>query len=88
MNGEVILWDFSTGEELHRLNIHSAVSNVLFSPDGRIAYAASPDGKLIEWQIAEKSLSELLDWIDLNRYVRDLTCLERQQYHVDPQCNP
>lgn len=89
MDGEIILWDFSTGEQLQYLNIHSAVSNVLFSPDGRIAYAASPDGKLLSWPIVEKSLSELRDWISSNRYVRDLTCPEKLQYNlVDPQCNP
>jgi WD40 repeat protein len=88
MNGEVILWDFLTGEELQYLNTHREVRNVLFSPDGKTAYAASQDGELIDWQIAEKSLPELLDWISSNRYVRELTCDERQQYHVDPQCKP
>ena len=84
MNGEVILWDFSTGEELHRLETHQEVYRVLFSPDRRIAYAASPNGKLIEWQIAEKSLPELRDWISSNRYVRPLTDEEMQLYHVNP----
>jgi WD40 repeat protein len=88
MEGDVILWDFSTGEELHRLNTHLGIFSVMFSPDGKTAYAASKDGKLVEWHIAEKSLPELLDWINSNRYVRDLTCEERQQYHVDPLCKP
>jgi cell division protease FtsH len=30
----------------------------------------------------------LLDWIKTIRYVGELTCDERQQYHVDPQCTP
>jgi len=84
MNGEVILWDFSTGEELHRLETHQEVYSVLFNPDGRIAYATSPDGKLIEWHIAEKSLLELREWINANRYVRPLTDEEMQLYHVNP----
>ncbi len=88
LDGDVILWDFLSGEELHLINAHAGVYTVLFSPDGRTAYAASLDGKLIEWHIAEKSLPELLNWIDSNRYVRELTCEERQQYHVDPLCKP
>ncbi len=88
LDGDVILWDFSTGEMLHRYNAHAGVYSVLFSPDGRTAYAASIDGKLIEWQVAEKSLTELRAWISSNRYVRNLTCDERQQYHVNPLCSP
>ncbi len=88
MNGDLILWDYSTGEELHRINTHLAISEVLFSPDGKKAYAAALEGKLIELSINEKSLPELLDWIKVNRYLRVLTCAERQQFHVDPQCKP
>ena len=88
MNGDLILWDYSTGEELHRINTHLAISEVLFSPDSKKAYAAALEGKLIELSINEKSLPELLDWIRANRYLRELTCAERQQYHIDPQCNP
>ena len=87
-DGDAILWDFSTREQLGRINLGNVVLDVDFSPDGKTAYAASMDGKLIEWPIAEKPLSELLDWINANRYVRELTCDEKAQYRVDPQCNP
>jgi WD40 repeat protein/transcriptional regulator with XRE-family HTH domain len=88
LDGDVILWDFLSGEELHRINAHTGVYNVLFGTDGKTVYAASQDGKLIEWHITEKSLPELLEWINSNRYVRELTCEERQQYNVDPLCKP
>ena len=87
-DGYLTLWNFSTGEELHRLNFLQDVYSVVFSPDGKTAYAGTVDGKLIEWHIAEKSFSELLKWINSNRFVRELTCEERQQYHVDPLCSP
>jgi WD40 repeat protein len=87
-NGELVLWDFLSGEELHRINTHLAISSVVFSPDGKTAYATALEGKLIELHIDEKSLPELLNWIKANRYVRELTCEERQQYHVNPQCKP
>jgi WD40 repeat protein len=88
VDGNLILWDFATGEELHRLNFTQPVYSAVFSPDSKIIYAAVEGGKLVEWRLAEKSLPELLDWIDANRYVRELTCEERQQYHVDPLCSP
>jgi WD40 repeat protein len=86
-DGNLILWDFTTGEELHRLSFSMPVQSTVFSPDGKIVYAAVEDGKLLEWHLAEKSLPELLDWIKSNRYVRDLTCEERLQFHVDPLCS-
>ncbi len=88
MDGEVILWNYANGEELRRINALQGVYSVVFSPDGRTAYAASIDGKLIQWHIAEKSLAEVEDWIKANRYVRQLTCEERQQYQVEPLCKP
>jgi len=88
MDGSIVLWDYISGEELHRLDTQLELNSVLFTSDGGTIYAAATEGKLIVWNINEKSLSELLDWIRINRYMRELTCLERQQYHVDPQCNP
>jgi WD40 repeat protein len=84
LNGEVILWDFSTGEQLGRENLQNMVFSVAFSPDSKTAYAASVDGKLIQWSIVEQSLPELLEWIKENRYVRDLTNAEKLQYHLKP----
>ncbi len=88
VDGNLILWDFATGEELHRLNVSQPIFSAVFSPDGKTAYAVAQEGRLVEWHIAEKSLFELLDWIRSNRYVRELTCDERRQYHVDPLCSP
>jgi WD40 repeat protein len=85
--GEVILWDFSTGEELYRLQAHKqGVFSVIFSKDGKSIFSISTDGMLTQWQIPEKSLEELIDWVKANRYVRELTCEERAQYHVKPLC--
>jgi WD40 repeat protein len=83
----VILWDFETGEELRRFYEHTgAVLDVGFSPDGQTAFSVSFDGALIEWQITDLPLDELIDWTHANRYVRDLTCDEREQYRVEPLC--
>jgi hypothetical protein len=36
----------------------------------------------------EKTLPELLDWIQQNRYMAALTCEQRNQYRVEPLCTP
>jgi hypothetical protein len=36
--------------------------------------------------LAAPSLDELLDWVAANRYVRELTCDERELYQIEPLC--
>jgi WD40 repeat protein len=88
-DNEVILWDFATGQELHTLMAHKQpIYGVAFSPDSQTAFSVSTDGMLVQWKIAEKSLQELLNWIQENRYVAPLTCAEKSQYRVEPLCSP
>ena len=84
IDGTVILWSLDTGEELRRFAVHAGpVFDVAFHPDGQRAFSVALDGELIEWQVADPSLDELVEWIHDNRYVRELTCEEREQYRVD-----
>ncbi len=87
-DGTVIVWDFETGGELIRLAAHAApASDVAFSPDGETLFSVGFDGQLIEWRVPSQSLDELVDWIHANRYVRELTCEERDRYGIDsPAC--
>ena len=86
-DGAIILWDFETGEELRRFKGHTAlVLGLVFSPDGQTAFSISLDGALIEWQISDLPLDELIDWTYANRYIRELTCEEREKYRVEPLC--
>jgi WD40 repeat protein/transcriptional regulator with XRE-family HTH domain len=89
-DGEVILWDFSTGEELARLQVSTQpVMSAKFSPDGNYAYFITGDGLLVQWKIpVQQTLPELITWINANRYLRPLTCEERQRYRVEPLCSP
>ncbi len=85
--GEVILWDVNTGNPLRRHQAHDGLSfQAVFSPDDTTVYSVSADETLGVWQIGTPTLDNLLAWIDENRVVRDLTCEERQQYHVEPYC--
>ena len=83
-NGDVVSWDYSTGEEIYEFNFQQPVTNVEFRPDEQAAFLSIADGRLIEWHIAEQSLPELLDWIKANRNVRPLTDAEKLQYHIEP----
>jgi WD40 repeat protein len=85
--GIVILWDFATGQELRRFQAHQAlVFRVVFSPDGQTAFSSATDHSVIQWPVSDQSLSELVAWIHENRYVRELTCEERELYRVEPLC--
>ena len=86
--GTIILWDLITGAELRRHNAHQALSfQVGFSPDGETIYSVSADETLVVWQVGDLSLAALRSWIENNRYVRELTCEEREQYKIKPLCD-
>ena len=86
-DGLIILWDFETGEELYRFTEHTAwTPDVAFSPDGHTAFSISLDGSFIQRQITDLPLNELVKWVHANRYLHELTCDERTQYHVEPLC--
>ncbi|HSB65970.1 MAG TPA: WD40 repeat domain-containing protein, partial [Anaerolineales bacterium] len=87
-DGNIVLWDFATGAVLHRMNLHQGVIQVKFNPQSNTVYAITEAQKLIEWPMTGQSLPELLQWIDANRYVRPLTCMEKQQYHIETRCVP
>lgn len=47
--------------------------------------AGSSDNSVRLWRVL--SPSELVDWTRNNRYVRELTCDEREQYSIEPLCS-
>jgi WD40 repeat protein len=81
-----IIWDVSTGTEINRLTGDTdAVLSVAFSPDGKTVLTGSADKSVRQW-IVMAALSELMDWTKANRFVRGLTCAERDQYKLPPLC--
>lgn len=83
----LILWDVATGKEIRRFEGHERwVTDVAFSPDGRYALSGSERGELILWRLSDTA-EEIIAWAQNNRYVRDLTCTERERYDVAPRCN-
>ena len=82
-----MLWNTATGEALRRFEGHTGwIFDVEFSAEGEHLYSASADGTVREWQVSDWELGDLIDWVRENRYVRELTCAERAQYRVEPQC--
>ena len=82
--GGIYVWDMSTGNIIR----HFASKGfwVVLSPDGQTALSASLDGSIIKWQLGEPSPAELISWLQENRYLRELSCLERETYRILPLC--
>lgn len=82
----VRLWNLETGEEMMRFEGHTdRARSVIFSADGQTAFSAGWDGTIRQWMMP-LSGQALIDWVLENRYVRELTCAEREQYRVEPLC--
>lgn len=78
----VIVWDAATGQIIRRDTGHSdTVIAVRFSPDGQSVLSASADGVIRQWPATPGAL---VNWVMTHRYVRDLTCEERDQYRLSP----
>ncbi len=79
----VRMWDVATGEESARYEEHGDwVQEVVFSPDESFAVSASQDFTLRRW-IVRRSADGLIDWARDNRYIRQLSCAERQSYRLE-----
>jgi WD40 repeat protein/DNA-binding SARP family transcriptional activator len=82
----MILWDVQSGEPLRRYAGHSdQLRTVAWHPGGKEALTGGNDNQAIRWRI-DADLPAFLAWVEQNRYVRELTCAERQAYHVEPPC--
>jgi WD40 repeat protein/energy-coupling factor transporter ATP-binding protein EcfA2 len=85
--GATILWDIDSGAPIGRFNApdFGRVAGCALSPDGRFA-AVSMGTTIILWQLDVLTQDELLTWIAANRYVRELTCEQRESYRIEPLC--
>jgi len=86
MNGPLVLWDIESGEVLHTFFGHNHTSyGLAFRPDGSSAFSGGNDFYISEWQFTSPTMDELLDWVEDNRYIRELSCEERELYQIDEQ---
>lgn len=85
-DGTLLVWHVRRGEAIRVFSGHARqVLDVAFAPAGRFAYSVSYDDTLIIWRL--DSLPHLIDWTFENRPVRELTCVERRIYRVEPLCD-
>ncbi len=80
----LILWDVTTGSPIVRFAPGYPVVSIDFHPSEPLALAAGVDGQLTLWQTI--SLGDMESYVSGNRYAPDLTCEQREQYNIDPQC--
>lgn len=85
-DGTLKLWDLEEGELVRGYEVQGSINDVALAPGGRSAFFGTSEGTIIQWRMSNPSLEELLDWIDENRYLPDLTCDEREKYQVEPLC--
>ncbi len=86
-DASAIVWDVESGELLRRWSEPGgSVIGVDFSQDGRQLWLATADGEVNAWELV-LDLDELLAWTADNRYVRDLTCSEKELYQLAGQCD-
>lgn len=80
------LWDLQTGTDELEFGSHTdRIQIVEFHPNGREMITGSIDTTATVWRFPHP-LDELLGWIQMNRYVADLNCTERNVYQIEPYC--
>lgn len=84
INNLVILWDLMIGEAIRYYDGAGALS--IFDPTGRSFLARDGDSGVVR-SFRIDSADGLLAWTLDNRYVRELTCTEREQYNLEPSCD-
>jgi len=81
-------WDVATGEELYRLyTTGSAVRGLALSADNEQVLFGRNDGEVRLWDATPLPTDELVAWTQGNRYIPDFSCVERQQYRINPLCD-
>lgn len=90
-NDAVIVWDVATGTVLRRLPLNNRLNSAFrptlaMHPDGRSLLVTDADGTLIKWQMAEPTPAELAAWLTEHRALRELSCVERETYGIEPLC--
>ena len=80
----VRMWDWTSGEEMQVFGAHNDwVQEVIFAPGESFAISAGQDPAARIWRINRDALS-LVTFAEENRYIRDLSCDEREVYRLAP----
>ncbi|MCY4465180.1 MAG: protein kinase [Chloroflexi bacterium] len=79
----VRMWDIASGEELNRFEQHvDWVQEIVLGPGEDFGVSAGQDYVLRRWVI-KRTADDLIGWARDNRYIRQLSCAERQSYRLE-----
>jgi WD40 repeat protein len=78
LDGTARLWDWQSGNELHRFVGQGLIGSAIFSPDEQFVLVGSSDGKVVRTPAGIEGLVQSA----CRRVLRDLTPDERVQYSV------
>lgn len=82
----VRMWDVASGEELARFEQHGDwIQEIVLGPGEDFGVSAGQDYTVRRWVI-KRTADDLIDWARGNRYIRALSCAERQSYRLE--CEP
>lgn len=79
----VRMWDIASGEELNRFEQHTDwIQEIVLAAGEGFGVSAGQDYTLRRWVI-KRTADDLIEWARQNRYIRDLSCAERQSYRLE-----
>lgn len=79
----VRMWDIASGEEINRFEQHGDwIQEIVLGPGESFGVSAGQDYVLRRWRI-KRTADDLIEWARANRYIRQLTCAERQSYRLE-----
>lgn len=81
------VWDIAAGVPVYQITVDAMVETMDITPDASAMLTGGPDTILRLWDITPRDLAALREWVYANRYVPELTCRQRDQYHVLPLCD-
>jgi len=82
----VRMWDVASGEELNRFEQHGDwIQEIVLGPGEDFGVSAGQDYTARRWVI-KRTADDLIEWARGNRYIRALSCAERQSYRLE--CEP
>jgi WD40 repeat protein/serine/threonine protein kinase len=84
-DGLVTLWNIETGDWLRHFRGNTNwVRAIDYSPVADVFVTGDSDGSIILWDM--QTMDAMIDWAQQNRYVRKLTCEERELFNIEPYC--
>ncbi len=92
MDGTLMIWDLKTGQLVRRNSGYGVIFDLAIKPDDLTALFGTSDTMIYSYQISNPTPSELHNWIQANRYVRDFSCGELNVFQIESEkgktCTP